>query len=124
MSQELLQRLPPLFAPLSTLPGVAGRREALFKRLLGERAIDALLHLPSGIHAYRMVKTINDANIGETVIVQAQVMGHKPAFKRGSPHRVSCHDGSTFLMLFSFTEMCRILIKFYQMGQKKSSSVG
>ncbi len=119
MSQELTQRLTPLFAPLSTLPGVAGRRESLFKRLLGERAIDALLHLPSGIHAYRMVKTINEANVGETVIVQAQVMGHKPAFKRGSPHRVSCYDGSTFFDVVFFHGNSPYFTKILPDGAKK-----
>lgn len=119
MPQELTQRLTPLFAPLSTLPGVAGRRESLFKRLLGERAIDALLHLPSGIHAYRMVKTINEANIGETVIVQAQVMGHKPAFKRGSPHRVSCYDGSTFFDVVFFHGNATYFTKILPDGSKK-----
>ncbi|MBX3487587.1 MAG: ATP-dependent DNA helicase RecG [Candidatus Paracaedibacteraceae bacterium] len=119
MSQELLQRLTPLFAPLSTLPGVAGRREALFKRLLGERAIDALLHFPSGIHAYRLVKTINEANIGETVIVQAQIMGHKPSFKRGSPHRVSCYDGSTFFDVVFFHGNAPYFNKILPDGSKK-----
>ncbi len=119
MTQELLQRLTPLFAPLSTLPGVAGRREALFKRLLGERAIDALLHFPSGIHAYRLVRTINEANIGETVIVQAQIMGHKSSFKRGSPHRVSCYDGSTFFDVVFFHGNTPYFNKILPDGSKK-----
>ncbi len=119
MTQELLQRLTPLFAPLSTLPGVAGRREALFKRLLGERAIDALLHFPSGIHAYRLVRTINEANIGETVIVQAQIMGHKSSFKRRSPHRVSCYDGSTFFDVVFFHGNTPYFNKILPDGSKK-----
>ena len=119
MTQEFLTRLTPLFAPLSTLPGVAGKREALFKRLLGQRAIDALLHFPSGIHSYKLVKTINDAHIGETVIVQAQIMGHKPAQRRGSPHRVSCYDGHTYFDVVFFHGNGAYFIKILPDGSKK-----
>ncbi|AIK96406.1 ATP-dependent DNA helicase RecG [Candidatus Odyssella acanthamoebae] len=102
MEQDYLTRLSPLFAPLTTLPGVAGRRESLFKRLLGERAIDALLHFPSNINSYRLVQTINDAAVGETIIIQAEVMSHRPATRRGGPHRVSCYDGHTFFEVVFF----------------------
>lgn len=102
MEQDYLARLSPLFAPLATLPGVAGRRESLFKRLLGERAIDTLFHFPSNIVSYRPLQTIEQAHIGETVIIQAEVTGHRPAPRRGAPHRVNCYDGQTFFDIVFF----------------------
>ncbi|WP_010297202.1 ATP-dependent DNA helicase RecG [Candidatus Odyssella thessalonicensis] len=102
MEQNYLTQLTPLFAPLSTLPGVAGRREALFKKLLGNRAIDALLHFPSNLIAYKYVTTIQEASVGETIIVRAEIMSHRSAQRRGAPHKVSCYDGHTYFDVVFF----------------------
>lgn len=102
MEQDYLTRLSPLLAPLATLPGVAGRREALFRKLLGERALDALLHFPSNLNIYKLVQTINQANVGETIILQAEVISHRSAPRRGAPHRVSCYDGQTYFDVVFF----------------------
>jgi ATP-dependent DNA helicase RecG len=102
MEQDFLTQSGPLLESITTLPGVAGRREALFKRLLGERVLDALLHFPHNLVFYKLVQTIQEAAVGDKIIIQAEVMGHRPSSRRGAPHSVSCHDGSTFFDVIFF----------------------
>lgn len=97
----VVERLKPLFAPLETLPGV-GTRTKLFKKLLGNRVVDALLHLPSNIQLYRTIQHMSEAREGETVTISAQVTSHSPAQRSGTPHKVSCYDGRGFFDLYYF----------------------
>lgn len=97
----LIDRLKPLFAPLETLPGV-GTRGKLFKKLLGDRVVDALLHLPSNIQLYKVIQHISEATEGETVIISAQVTGHTVPQRRGGAHKVSCYDGRCFFDIYYF----------------------
>lgn len=94
--QLLLDRLKPVFASLETLPGVAGSRKKLFLKLLGDRVVDSLLHLPVSLKTFKVLTNIDEAREGETIIIRAQVMNHLPSTGRGTPHKVSCYDGRTF----------------------------
>ena len=57
--------LDPLFAPVSTLPGVGPKNAKLFDRLLGRadgaRVIDLLFHLPQSVIDRRARPKIRDA---------------------------------------------------------------
>lgn len=91
-----------LFAPLETLPGVGDKRIKLFKRLLGDRAMDALFHLPSGILTFTPITDISQAKQGQNVIIKARIVSHAPSPRRGSPHKITCHDGLGFFEILYF----------------------
>lgn len=91
-----------LTAPLTSLPGVEGKRKALFERLLGKRVIDALFHLPSQILYRREVKTISEAKEHEYITLTATVIEHCPPARRGKPYRVLCSDGNTLFEVVFF----------------------
>jgi ATP-dependent DNA helicase RecG len=105
--------LDPLFAPLSTLPGVGPRTAELFARLLdaapGEaRVLDLLVHLPhSGIDR-RARPTIAEAVPGEVVTLAVRVMAHRgpPPGRSRAPFRVLVEDetGDVTLVFFNMTQ--------------------
>ncbi|MGC2176890.1 MAG: hypothetical protein WA650_01545, partial [Bradyrhizobium sp.] len=63
--------LNPLFAPVTSLPGVGPKQDQLFRYLLGReetpRLVDLLLHLPSSVIDRRARPKIRDAVPGTVV---------------------------------------------------------
>ncbi len=73
--------LSPLFASLTSLPGVGPKLERLYARLLereAPRVIDLLLHLPSGAIDRRARPKLNEVQPGQVVTVAVTVEEHRP----------------------------------------------
>lgn len=74
--------LDPLFAPLSTLPGVGPKNAKLFDRLLGRadgaRVLDLLFHLPVGVLDRRVRPKIRDARPDAIATLHVRVTEHRP----------------------------------------------
>ena len=75
--------LDPLFAALTTLPGVGPKLEKLYRRLLGRedapaRVIDLLFHLPTGTIDRRARPKLRDVVPGTVVTVAVTVDRHRP----------------------------------------------
>ncbi|WP_249689790.1 ATP-dependent DNA helicase RecG [Stappia sp. WLB 29] len=93
--------LDPLFAPVSSLPGVGSRLATRLVSLLGtdpERephVIDLLMHIPSGIIDRRLRPGIARAPEGAIVTLEVRIDRHQ-APPRGSraPYRIFGHDDS------------------------------
>src|SRR5690606_111829 len=76
--------LDPLFAEVTSLPGVGPRMRLLFDRLVGEpgkpaRVLDLLFHLPHGAVDRRARPTVADAVPGEVVTLCARALSPPPA---------------------------------------------
>src|SRR6478736_4294451 len=91
--------LDPLFASLSSLPGIGAKTGELYARLLGRetiddcRIIDLVLHAPTSIIDRRKQPGIALAPPNTIVTVTARVDRHQPP-PRGSnqPYRVFLQD--------------------------------
>lgn len=102
--------LDPLFAPITTLPGVGPRVGALFDRLLGgpgqpARVIDLLFHTPAGVIDRRHRPRIVDAPVGTVVTLDVRVASHAaPPARSGSraPARVVVEDDTGDVTLVFF----------------------
>ncbi len=101
--------LDPLFAPITSLPGVGPKMAVLYDKLLGEtdrpaRVLDLLFHLPQSGIDRRSSGSILDAPIGETATFAARVTEHRPAppGKARAPYRVLVEDetGDVSLVFF------------------------
>ena len=99
--------LDPLFAPLSTLPGVGPKNAKLFDRLLGRadgaRVLDLLFHLPVGVLDRRARPKIRDARPDAIATLHVRVTEHRPpAPGRKGPLRVLVEDetGDVELVFF------------------------
>jgi ATP-dependent DNA helicase RecG len=101
-------RLDPLFASLTSVKGVGGKLEGLFKRLLGTegppRVIDLLFHLPSGLIDRRARPALAEAVPGAIVTVEVLVERHRPPppGKTRAPYRVLVSDATGDLTLVWF----------------------
>lgn len=110
---------PSLFLPLETLPGVMGKRKKLFERLLGTRVIDALLHLPTNLIHYKPVKSLAHANDADKVIIEADVIEHRPNAYKSKPYKIICQDEYSFFDIVYFNAIRPYLEKLYPIGSRK-----
>lgn len=90
-----------LLTPLSQLSFIAPKRLALLSRLVGNRLIDLLWHLPQDILLRRAVQHLSEGKPGETVTLAATIVGHTPGKRRGQRYTIQCFDGkSTFDLVY------------------------
>jgi ATP-dependent DNA helicase RecG len=102
--------LNPLFAPLSTLPGIGPRLEKLFGRLVGRdderpRLMDLLFHLPTGFVDRRSRPRLSEV-VPETVVtVAVRVDGHRPppAHRPRAPYNIDTSDAEDGLQTLTIT---------------------
>jgi len=102
--------LDPLFAPLSSLPGIGPKLGDLFARLLGEesiedcRVVDLVFHFPHSIVDRRNQPGIANAPQGVIVTITGRIDRHQPPppGKSSHPYRVFLHDETGELALTFF----------------------
>jgi ATP-dependent DNA helicase RecG len=116
--------LNPLFASLTSLPGVGPKLEQLYARLLGRdqpRVIDLLLHMPSGIIDRRARPKLRDVQDGQLVTVAVKVEEHRPPPpNRGrAPYRVLTSDDTNTLTLTFFHARKDYLEKLLPVGETR-----
>ncbi|BBK41879.1 ATP-dependent DNA helicase RecG [Allostella vacuolata] len=91
----------PLFAPVTSLPGVGPRLAALVERVAGPRVVDLLWHLPVGIIDRRYAPRLAEVEIGRIATLTLRIDAHQPAEGR-RPYRILCSDGSGSIALVFF----------------------
>ena len=113
--------LNPLFASLTSLPGVGPKLEKLYARLLDReapRAADLLFHLPSGVIDRRARPKLNEVVPGQIVTVAVKVDGHRPAprHRPRAPYRIETSDETGTLTLTYFHARADYLEKLFPEG--------
>jgi ATP-dependent DNA helicase RecG len=91
--------LSPLFASLTSLPGVGPKLEKLYARLLDREAplvVDLLFHLPAGVIDRRARPKLNEVQPGQVVTVAVTVEEHRapPPHRSRAPYRIIASDGT------------------------------
>ena len=105
--------LNPLFASLTSLPGVGPKLERLYARLFDRdapRVVDLLFHLPSGVIDRRARPKLRDVQPGQVVTVAVTIGKHRPGPPRRSraPYRVYASDDTGDITLTYFNPNRRI----------------
>jgi len=115
--------LDPLFAPVTTLPGVGPKTAKALDKLLGDetrgaRVVDLLFHLPVGGIDRRPSPTIIDAPIGGTTTFSARVTEHRPPppGKGKAPYRILVEDETGDVTLVFFHADVRHLLQTLPIG--------
>jgi ATP-dependent DNA helicase RecG len=117
--------LNPLFASLSTLPGIGPKVEKLFFRLLGRedsaRVIDLLFHLPSGAIDRRNRPKLREVVPGTVVTIAIIVDRHRPAPPRRprSPYLIYASDETSDIVLTYFNARRDYLEKLLPVGERR-----
>jgi ATP-dependent DNA helicase RecG len=118
------QLLDPLFASLTSLPGVGPKLEKIYRRLLGRddgpaRVIDLLFHLPSGTVDRRAQPKLRDVEPGGVVTVAVTIDRHRPAppHRPRAPYQIYGSDDTGDIILTYFHARRDYLEKLLPVGE-------
>ncbi|HSJ40804.1 MAG TPA: ATP-dependent DNA helicase RecG [Xanthobacteraceae bacterium] len=117
--------LNPLFALVTTLPGVGSQLEKLYRRLFGRehdaRVIDLLFHLPTGAIDRRARPKLRDVVPDTVVTVAVTVDRHRPPPPRRprAPYQVYTSDETGDLILTYFNARKDYLQKLLPVGERR-----
>src|SRR5512139_2509650 len=117
--------LNPLFAAITSLPGVGPKLAVLYGKLLGRdepRVVDLLLHMPSGTIDRRARPKLNEVKPGQVVTVSVTVEEHKPPppNRPRAPYRVVTYDDTNMTLTLTFFHARRdFLEKLLPVGEKR-----
>ncbi len=84
--------LNPLFAETESLEGVGPKLKKPLEKLGLTRIRDLLYHLPERFVVRRAVKDLDDAHVGEQVVVALDVVEHRASRSQRGPYRVLASD--------------------------------
>jgi ATP-dependent DNA helicase RecG len=114
--------LNPLFAAITSLPGIGERLEKLYRRLLGRddvpRVVDLIMHLPTGVIDRRARPKLRDVKPDSVVTVAVTVDRHRPPPPRRSraPYQIYTSDETGDLVLTYFNPHKDYLEKLLPVG--------
>src|SRR5215510_11889067 len=117
--------LNPLFAPVTSLPGVGPKQDKLLRYLLGRnetpRLVDLLLHLPSSVIDRRNRPKVRDAATGTVVTLEVTVDRHRPPPPRNkrAPYLVYASDETGDVVLTFFRGRPDYVEKLLPVGAKR-----
>ncbi len=117
--------LNPLFALVTTLPGVGPKQDKLLSYLLGRdetpRLVDLLLHLPSSVIDRRARPKIRDAVVGTVVTLEVTIDRHRPPPPRSprAPYLVYASDDTGDVVLTYFRSPPGYVEKLLPVGAKR-----
>ncbi|HRW60681.1 MAG TPA: ATP-dependent DNA helicase RecG [Defluviicoccus sp.] len=107
----------PLFASLTSLPGVGQRTAGVLARLGWTRVIDGLWHLPAGVIDRRYSPPLAAARAGVIATLTVTVRQHVAVAGHGrQPHRVRCSDETGQLDLVYFRARTETLEQLLPVG--------
>ena len=92
----------PLFAPITSLPGIGPRFAKLFEALAGPQVVDLCWHLPSGLIDRRYAPKVAAAVPGRVATLQVTVQDHQVPRNPRQPYRVLCSDETGLVSLVFF----------------------
>ncbi|UVO40489.1 ATP-dependent DNA helicase RecG [Bradyrhizobium arachidis] len=117
--------LNPLFAPVTSLPGVGPKQDKLLQYLLSRsetpRLVDLLLHLPSQVIDRRARPKIRDAVQGTMATLEVTVDRHRPPPPRNprAPYLVYASDDTGDVVLTFFRAKPGYVEKLLPTGEKR-----
>ncbi|MGR3322837.1 MAG: ATP-dependent DNA helicase RecG [Pseudooceanicola sp.] len=109
----------PLFAELTTLPGVGPKTAQHLAQIGIEKPRDLLLHLPHGVVDRRRSPTIRGLELPAVATVEVEVGAHRPARSRGGAYRVTVRDAETDFDLVFFHARAEYLRRLLPPGERR-----
>jgi ATP-dependent DNA helicase RecG len=109
----------PLFADVSSLKGVGTRMSAHFERLLGNKIIDVLWHLPSSLIDRRWRPEVDELIDGAIATIEIVVGKHNNPPNKRAPYKVHCYDDSGKITLVFFHAHEKYLKEQLVEGEKR-----
>src|SRR5258708_39811466 len=111
------QSLTPLFAQVTSLPGIGPRLGKLVERLAGPLVVDLLWHLPTAVIDRRNAPEVANAKAGDVATLTVTVDEHQVPRNPRQPYRVWCSDETGRLCLTYFNGREDYLKKLLPAGE-------
>jgi ATP-dependent DNA helicase RecG len=117
--------LNPLFAAITTLPGIGDKVARLYRRLTGRedtpRVVDLVFHLPTGAVDRRARPVLRDVVPGTVVTVAVTVDHHRPPppNRPRSPYLIYASDATGSLVITYFNARKDHIDRLLPMGQRR-----
>jgi ATP-dependent DNA helicase RecG len=117
--------LNPLFAAITTLPGIADKVARLYRRLFGRedtpRIVDLVFHLPTGAVDRRARPVLRDVVPGSVVTVAVTVDGHRPPppNRPRSPYLIYASDHTASLVITYFNARKDHIDRLLPVGRRR-----
>jgi len=110
----------PLFKPVTTLPGVGPKVGDAIARLCGgDRLVDLLFHLPTGIVDRRYASRIAEAEAGRVATLTVQIDRHLKPRSKKQPYKVMVSDATGSMALVFFHARDDYLVKLLPEGETR-----
>jgi len=117
MRPEILN---PLFAALTDLKGVGPQLAKPLTRLGLERVVDVLFHLPTGLISRFPVERLDQAQAGQTIIVELTAQDYRPGRSPRAPFGVEAFDSAgDHVRLVYFGRTSGLARKLFPLGEKR-----
>ncbi len=113
------QLLFPLFANINTLTGVGAKSEKLLSNLCGDKIIDLIWHLPSGLVDRSYSPPLISARTGSICTIRVKVLEHIPPQTKKQPYRVVCTDGTDQVTISFFKVYADSIAKNLPIGAER-----
>src|SRR5215468_5370053 len=117
--------LNPLFAAITSLPGIGSKLERLYRRLLGRddvpRVVDLIMHLPTGVIVRRARPKLRDVQPDTVVTVLVTVDRHRPPppHRPRVPYQVYASDETNDVILTYFNARKDYLQNLLPVGERR-----
>lgn len=108
-----------LFSPLDTLSGVGRKYAPLLTGLCGDKVIDLLWHLPSGLIDRRCSSPLSGAENGRIWTGKVRIVEHAAPKTKKQPYRIVAEDDSEQIILVFFKVYADSLTKNFPVGNEK-----
>lgn len=109
----------PIFAPIENISGIGKRYAGLLYGLCGNKIVDLLWHLPSGIIDRRCNVLLNQAANGKIWTGKVRVVEHLAPKTKKQPYRIAVEDDTEQLILVFFKTYGDGLSKQFPVGAEK-----
>ncbi|MBN8806302.1 MAG: ATP-dependent DNA helicase RecG, partial [Sphingopyxis terrae] len=120
MRPEILN---PLFAALTDLKGVGPQLAKPLARLGLERVVDVLFHLPTGLISRVPVDRLDQAQAGQTIIVDLTAQDYRPGRSPRAPFGVEAFDAAgDHVRLVYFGRTSGLARKLFPLGETRRVS--
>jgi ATP-dependent DNA helicase RecG len=114
------ETLNPLFAETESLEGVGPKLRKPLEKLGLTRAKDLAYHLPDRFVQRRAVADLDEANVGEQIVVPLTVTEHRASANNRAPHRVLAQDAKgNVCALIYFGKASYTAKKLFPVGAKR-----
>lgn len=120
------QRLNPLFAAASSLPGIGAKLERTLGKLFGRdgagaRVVDLLFHAPNGLIDRSFRPSLDQLPEHGIVTLEVEIGRHRPPppHNKRVPYKIDCFDDTGSLSLIFFHAHTAYLLKTLPPGERR-----